>query len=31
MLTVFNRKELLVTMELEKQARAREILSANNI
>ena len=31
MLTVFNRKELLVTMELEKQAMVREILSANNI
>lgn len=31
MMTIFNRKELLMTMDLKKQADVREILSANHI
>ena len=31
MITIFNRKELLVTMDINKQANIRDILSANNI
>ena len=31
MITFFNRKELLITMDLNKQADVRSILSANSI
>ena len=31
MITVFNRKELIVTMEMNRQAEVRDILSKNNI
>ena len=31
MITVFNRKELIVTMEMNRQAEVRDILSNNNI
>ena len=31
MITVFNRKELLITMDMNKQAEVRDILSANKI
>lgn len=31
MLTIFNRRELLVTLSLERQAEVRKILSANGI
>lgn len=31
MITVLNRKELLVTFSMDEQARARDILSANGI
>ena len=31
MITIFNRKELLVTMDIKKQASIRGILSANKI
>ena len=31
MITVFNRKELLITMDMGVQSRVREILSANGI
>ena len=31
MLTIFNRKELLITMDMERQSRVRDILSANGI
>ena len=31
MITVFNRKELLVTMDMSRQADVRNILSANSI
>ena len=31
MITVFNRKELLITMDINKQADVRNILSANGI
>lgn len=31
MLTVFNRKELLITMDMKQQADVREILSRNGI
>lgn len=31
MLTIFNRKELLITMDMKRQADVREILSKNGI
>ena len=31
MITIFNRKELLVTMDMKKQADVRDALSANSI
>lgn len=31
MITMFNRKELLITMSMEVQSKVREILSANGI
>ena len=31
MITIFNRKELLITLDMKKQSEIREILSANNI
>ena len=31
MITIFNRKELLITMDMNKQAEVRDILSANKI
>lgn len=31
MITIFNRKELIVTTSMEKQAEVREILAQNNI
>ena len=31
MITVFNRKELLVTFDMQRQANVRDILSANGI
>jgi hypothetical protein len=31
MITIFNRRELLITMDFNKQADVRGILSANNI
>ena len=31
MITVFNRRELLITMDMGMQSRVREILSANGI
>ena len=31
MITIFNRKELLVTMDMNKQANVRDILSSNGI
>ena len=31
MLTIFNRKELLITMDMERQSQVRNILSANGI
>ena len=31
MITIFNRKELLVTMDISRQSDVRNILSANNI
>ena len=31
MITVFNRKELIITMEMNRQAQVRDILSQNGI
>lgn len=31
MITVFNRKELIITMEMKRQAEVRDILSQNHI
>ena len=31
MITIFNRKELLITMDMSRQSNARDILSANGI
>lgn len=31
MITIFNRKELIITYSLEKQAKIRNLLSAHNI
>lgn len=31
MITIFNRKELIITFDLEKQAKIRSLLVANNI
>lgn len=31
MITIFNRKELIITYDLEKQAKIRSLLVANNI
>ena len=31
MITIFNRKELLITMDLNRQSTVRDILSANGI
>ena len=31
MITIFNRKELLITLDMKKQSEIREILSSNNI
>ena len=31
MITVFNRRELIVTMKMDRQAQVRDILSQNNI
>lgn len=31
MITIFNRKELLITMDMKRQSDVRDILSANNI
>lgn len=31
MITVFNRKELIITMEMKRQAEVRDILSQNGI
>lgn len=31
MITIFNRKELIITYDLEKQAKVRSLLVANNI
>ena len=31
MITVFNRKELLITMDMSRQSNVRDILSANGI
>ena len=31
MITIFNRKELLITLDMKKQSEIREILSANNL
>ena len=31
MIAIFNRKELLVTFDLKKQAKVRDILAANNV
>lgn len=31
MITVFNRKELIITMEMKRQAEVRDILSQNGV
>ena len=31
MITVFNRKELIITMEMNRQAKVRDILSQNGV
>ena len=31
MITIFNRKELLITMDMNRQANVRDVLSANGI
>lgn len=31
MITIFNRKELLITMDIKRQSNVRDILSANSI
>lgn len=31
MITIFNRKELLITMDMKRQSDVRDILNANNI
>lgn len=31
MITIFNRKEILITLDMEKMSRVREILCQNNI